>query len=86
MNAFVISYSLRQGVSALLLSACLDPAWKALVVFSDLENINNCHCGTTLTALPVKNDKRQEMTNKQYLVELNTSCIIGICRRVMRHL
>lgn len=82
-ECFVISYSLRQGVTMLLLLSCLDPAWKALLVFSDIENIDKRHCGTTLIALPVKNDRRQAMTHKQYLVHFHMCCIH---RRILRHL
>lgn len=50
MNAFVISYSLRQGVSASVPLSCLDPAWTAFVVVSDLENGDKSQCGMTLAA------------------------------------
>ncbi len=66
MNAFVISYSLRQGVSTSVPLSCPDPAWTAFLVVSDLENGDKSQCGMTLAALPVTNNRREQKTQTTF--------------------
>ncbi len=71
MNAFVISYSLRQGVSTSVPLSCPDLAWTAFLVVSDLENGDKSQCGMTLAALPVKNNRREQKTQTTFGIRLS---------------
>lgn len=71
MNAVVISYSLRQGVSASVPLSCPDPAWTAFLVVPDLGNGDKSQCGMTLAALPVKNNRREQKTQTTFGIRLS---------------
>ncbi len=85
MNAFVISYSLRQGVSTSVPLSCPDLAWTAFLVVSDLENGDKSQCWHDTGSFTCeKQQKGTEDTEQHLVLDFHAYRGIGIHKRVMR--